>query len=182
MTIQGNVTAGGRPIDSTAGPLNWTGGRSGHAQRHRGTRTSGLGDKYLSGCTINQAGTTTWTGTGTSYLDNASLFNNLVGSTFDVQTDALITRAFASTATFDNAGTFKKSAGSGTTTMTAASPSTTRAVSTLRAVRSASIAAPGVRRAAIPLSSALGLDHDLEQPGRQPRPMRISSSLWADSC
>src|SRR5208283_5375417 len=68
------------------------------------------------GGTINQAGTTTLTGTGTIYLDWSSAFNNLAGSTFDAQADGMIVADNGSPA-LNNAGTFKKSAGAGTTTV-----------------------------------------------------------------
>ena len=88
LTIPGGTVIAGRAIDSTAGPLNWTGGTISGTLNDTGVlNLSGSANKELVG-TINQSGTTTWTGTGDLFLDNPNLFNNLVGSTFDVQTDA----------------------------------------------------------------------------------------------
>ncbi len=123
LDITGGSVTAGRAIDSTAGPINWTGGTIGGTLDDTGAlNISGSSGKDLSGGTINQAGTTTWTGTGGLALDYAGLFNNLVGSTFDDQTDSTIARADGTPGTFANAGTFKKSAGTGTTTFGAAYP------------------------------------------------------------
>ena len=82
----------------------------------------GSTDKSLRRCTVNNAGTITWAGTGqliaaVNYYDQTVLITNLAGAFFDIQTDANIGYsdpgygivAFV----FHNAGTLRKSAGAG---------------------------------------------------------------------
>jgi hypothetical protein len=71
--------------------------------------------------TINNAGTTTWTGVGHFYnnltMNGGTVFNNLSGAVFDIQNDQGISIGSEPTPQINNAGTFKKSAGSGTSTI-----------------------------------------------------------------
>src|SRR5207244_10044886 len=58
----------------------------------------------------------TWTGSGNINMDDGTL-NIAAGTTFDVQNDQSIAWS-GNTAAVNNAGTFQKSAGTGTTTVT----------------------------------------------------------------
>jgi hypothetical protein len=81
-----------------------------------GTLTvSGSNNKGLDTRTLINAGTATWTGTGNIGGANDAVFINLGGALFDAQNDATL----GSSITFNNAGTFRKSAGTGTTTVNA---------------------------------------------------------------
>lgn len=74
------------------------------------------GGVLLSGVTISNWGTTTWTGQGNalSFNQNA-VFNNLAGALFDAQNDAALAGEGPPDGTFNNAGTFRKSAGTNDT-------------------------------------------------------------------
>ena len=79
---------------------------------------TGTGTKVLTG-TLNQTGPTTWTA-GALELDTAAAFNNQAGSVFDDQADLEVTHNddgyHGNPGVFTNAGTFRKSAGTGVTT------------------------------------------------------------------
>jgi hypothetical protein len=70
-------------------------------------------DKHLNGVLTN-AGTVTWTGEGRLKLDGGRIYN-LSGALFNVQNDQAFLDNGGNPA-FNNEGTFRKSAGSGTTT------------------------------------------------------------------
>jgi hypothetical protein len=97
----GTMTGGGRTV--AAGDLVLTGGA----------------DKTLTARTLDNARTATWTGTGTIKFADLAAWNNLPGAVFDIQTDS----GFGSLAgsglqgVFNNAGTVRKSAGTGTTVL-----------------------------------------------------------------
>jgi len=63
---------------------------------------------------LNNAGTVVWTGAGGISFANAAVFNNLGNGVFDIQGNAVIATGVGA---FNNAGTFRKSAGTGTTTI-----------------------------------------------------------------
>ncbi len=102
------------------GLINWTGGTfsGGLTVAPSGVLTlSGTGDKVMSGGVITNGGTIIWSG-GNLPMSYGSAFENLAGGVFDVQTDAtMYWTGNGTAAAFDNAGTFRKSAGSGTTTL-----------------------------------------------------------------
>lgn len=80
---------------------------------------SGAISKFLSsGGTLNIAGTATWTGTGDirGALSGSSI-NILAGGIFDVQNDVPIVVVSGSGYSINNAGTFRKSIGTGTTSI-----------------------------------------------------------------
>jgi hypothetical protein len=100
------------------GTFNWTGGTlsgTGNTFANGGITISGSNNRTLDGRTITNSGTATWTGTGGISGNNDAVFNNLNGSVFDAQSDSTL----GSSISFLNAGTFKKSAGTGTTTVNA---------------------------------------------------------------
>ena len=114
-------TLGGGDTLTVTGTFGWTGGTMSGSGKTSiaagGTMTlSGGNTKSLSGRTIDNAGTVNLTGTGQFDLRNGGVFNNLSGGVFDAQSDAFIDQDLGAAATFNNAGTLKKSGGTGTTT------------------------------------------------------------------
>ena len=75
---------------------------------------SGAGLKVLAR-TLNSNTSATWTGSGNITMDTSAL-NIAAGTTFDVQNDQSVT-INGGTPAINNAGTFQKSAGTGTTTV-----------------------------------------------------------------
>ena len=72
----------------------------------------------LSGGTVNNAGTTLWlANAGSFYMVNGAVFNNLAGALFSDQNtnNASIASGTGLASVFNNAGTFRKSAGTTTT-------------------------------------------------------------------
>jgi hypothetical protein len=80
---------------------------------------SGAVLKFFGQRTINNDGTANLSG-GDIYSGSGATFNNQAGGVFDVQGDANFLDNQGGPATFNNAGTFKKSRGTGTTSITAA--------------------------------------------------------------
>jgi hypothetical protein len=106
---EGDITITGR--------FDWTGGKlsgTGNTFANGGMNISGSDGKTLDGRILNNAGTATWTGTGNLSGGNDALFNNLAGAVFDAQSEAAV---LTGNILFINAGTFQKSAGSGTTSI-----------------------------------------------------------------
>src|ERR1035441_9940985 len=108
---------------TVSGQFNWTGGtlNSGAVltiATNGVLNLSGSGDKHIAGGTLNNAGSVTWT--GGSVLGSAAgvvnVISNQAGALFDVQTDASLSSEGCcfGTLTIYNAGTFRKSAGTGT--------------------------------------------------------------------
>ncbi len=77
------------------------------------TALSGGGTKTLDR-TLENAGTTIWTGSGQFRINGAGQFTNLPGALVEVLNDAVMTWSGAS-GVFDNQGTFRKAFGTGTT-------------------------------------------------------------------
>jgi hypothetical protein len=69
-------------------------------------------DVPFSNATVNNAGTTTWSGGANLQMNNSSVFNNLAGSLFDAQSNARILGQ-GGTNIINNSGTFRKSTGAG---------------------------------------------------------------------
>ena len=105
----GNITINGL--------FSWTGGTLsglGNVYANGGLVLSGSNGKTLSGDALYNAGAATWTGTGGLTANNGALLVNLPGALFDVQTEAGIG---GGNSLFDNQGTFRKSTGTGTATL-----------------------------------------------------------------
>src|SRR5262249_45423960 len=68
----------------------------------------------LSSRTLENGGTLVWSGAGTMGLASGAIITNRPGGLFQVQNDKNINSSFGANR-FDNAGTFRKSAGTGTT-------------------------------------------------------------------
>jgi hypothetical protein len=126
LTLNHGFTAFDATLTGTSeiviiGLLTWNGGGMrgpGRTVAQGGISISGSEAKYLDGRTLDNPATATWTGTGNINVGNGAVWNNLAGATFDVQTDASMSVFFSGTfqpPVFNNAGLFRKSAGTGTT-------------------------------------------------------------------
>jgi hypothetical protein len=73
--------------------------------------------KVMSGAVLRNGGTVSWSGTGSLRMDNASRIENLVGGVFNAQSDATMYWNSGTAPVFNNAGTFRKSASTGTSTL-----------------------------------------------------------------
>jgi hypothetical protein len=100
---------------TVSGLLTWAGGtmRGPGVTRAEGGITINAGGSLLEGHTLVNVGHATWSG-GNLHAAGGALFDNRPGATFEAQQDYYF---YAGTggATFNNAGTFVKSGGSGTT-------------------------------------------------------------------
>ena len=107
---------------TVAGTSTWTGGTlSGSltVASNGVLNLSGSGDKYIEWGTLNNAGSVTWTGGnvwGYNWNYYVNVISNQDGGLFDVQTDAALSSysCCSGSLTIYNAGTFRKSAGTGT--------------------------------------------------------------------
>ncbi|MBI5773962.1 MAG: hypothetical protein HZA89_09510, partial [Verrucomicrobia bacterium] len=126
-TVVSTLNLGGGTLDgagtlTVTNMMNWTGGTMAGAA---GTTTiaaggalemSGSSQKTLQSRTLNNAGTVTWSGTGALSSHTGGTINNLAGALLEMQSDASLAR-FNSALTLNNAGTIRKSGGTGTKTM-----------------------------------------------------------------
>lgn len=122
--IGGTVTGSGN-LTLSASSSQWTGGTmSGEGTttvgHHASLLLTGSAIKWLDGRGLDNAGEITWSGQGDLVADNAAVIDNLAGALFDVRNDASLTVFFGAAPTINNAGTFRKSAGTGTTELEAA--------------------------------------------------------------
>jgi len=131
-------TEGAGLVVAPGGVFNWSGGIVGGPLTiaNNGVfNISGSSAKFIRNAVTN-AGITTWSGTGTLEMDYSSGKNwfghieNLPGALWDIQTDEPLRSGFG-TESFRNAGTLRKSAGTGTTTFAPALLNS-RAVSVLQ--------------------------------------------------
>ncbi len=114
----GTITGNGLSVTDT---FLWTGGtlQDGSATLDNGATAtlSGSNQKILDNYTLTNNGTFTWTGTGDISAGHSAVFHNQAGAVFDAQNDQSFTYYYSPMGTINNAGTFKKSAGTGTTTI-----------------------------------------------------------------
>jgi hypothetical protein len=119
INLSAGVLGGGQRV--TVGSLmNWTGGAmsgSGRTIIAPGATLNVGGPTFLSvtSRTLENGGTTVWTGAGNLLLNDA-VITNRAGAVLDAQNASLITAA-GGAPRFDNAGTLRKSANTGTTTI-----------------------------------------------------------------
>jgi uncharacterized repeat protein (TIGR01451 family) len=79
---------------------------------------SGAGTRHVNGGTLNNSGTVNWSGGNNLSIYNSGVINNLAAGLFSVTNDQLIYQSCCSAAqAFNNAGTFRKSAGTSVTTI-----------------------------------------------------------------
>jgi hypothetical protein len=112
---------GGNNRFISAGTFNWSGGTFSDVGTNvfasgSSLNISGGANKILSVRTLVNAGTATWTGTGSIYCDSAATFSN--SGLFQVQNDASFVFNGGTGSTFINglSGTFRKTLAAGTTT------------------------------------------------------------------
>ncbi len=117
--LTGGTVTGGDTITVT-GSMNWSAGTmsgSGVTTIQSGaTLTVPTGTSTLDTRTLDNSGTITWTG-GTFYINSPAVLNNLSGALFDMQSNSTMSWSATGTGTFNNTGTFRKSAGAGTSTI-----------------------------------------------------------------
>jgi len=116
FTLSGGEFSGAGNL-TVSGLFTWTSGTlsgTGATNANGGMNISGADFKSL-GRNLNNAGTATWSGTGRIRAGN-STFNNQVGALFNAQNDQPFVHEFGGAPVFTNAGTFRKSVGTGTTT------------------------------------------------------------------
>jgi hypothetical protein len=116
VTLENGSTLSGPGTLTVSGAFVWSGGSTMNADgtttiKSGATLTLTGGNTFvLDDYTLNNAGTTTWTGTGDLEIMDSALFSNT--HIFNLQTDANI----IGNATFSNAGTVTKTSPSGTGT------------------------------------------------------------------
>jgi hypothetical protein len=122
LVITGNYTQTGDVTGTGTltvnGLLAWAGGSmgtGGTVNANGGLSISGDTTKTLDGRTLNDNGSGTWTGLGNLDMGHGAALNLLGSATLDIQNDQAITNTLGGTATVNNAGLLKKSAGTGTT-------------------------------------------------------------------
>src|SRR5262249_35645333 len=120
LTLSGGALAGTDTLTVT-GAASWTGGEmtgTDHTGIGAGVTLTTSGSSTLSfhgGRTLDNAGTVTWTGTGNLGTGEGAVWNNQAGALFDLQSDVAFINWYGGTAPqFTNAGTLRKSAGTGT--------------------------------------------------------------------
>jgi hypothetical protein len=121
FTATGTYTQTGGTLNGAGnlivtGLLTWTGGTmsdGGQTLANGGLAISGAAGKTIAQRTLSNAGAGTWTGPSTIDLIGGS-FHNLAGATFDIQNDSIF-RGGVGVNTVTNDGTFRRSAGTGTT-------------------------------------------------------------------
>ena len=119
LTLGAGGTLQGAGEVSIAGLFTWTSGvmlGAGTTNANGGMSISGTSFKdLLSSRILNTVGTTTWTGTGGIRPGTGAVINN--SGTWDCQSDATMSNPYGGMSAFNNSGTFQKSAGAGTTTV-----------------------------------------------------------------
>src|ERR1022692_1016439 len=132
LIVNGNVTLPNLDLETSAtidgpgqlivnGPFLWNGGTlqgGGTLDLTAAavTTLSGAPTRTLDQRTINNSGAFNWTGTATIAANNGAVFNNFASAIFDIKNDASFTFGnVGARPAFNNAGIFRKFAGSGTT-------------------------------------------------------------------
>lgn len=118
---------GGTGTLTALGPMTWTFtnlGGTGVLNANGGITISGdTFTRALSQRTLNNAGLATFSGTGQLALNQGALWNNLPGSTFEIQNAAAINFSVGPAGTFANQGTLRKtSAGTSTISINVSNP------------------------------------------------------------
>ena len=117
--VTGGILSGAGDI-KVSGTMTWTGGTmsgSGKTtvEAAAALNISGTSHKNLNVRMLDNLGTATWTGTGNIRASDGSVFNNI--GTFDAQNDRIFDQFSGALAEFNNSGTFKKTVGTGVTTI-----------------------------------------------------------------
>jgi hypothetical protein len=122
LDLRDSATLGGTNIVTVGHVLHWTGGSmSGNGRTIIAPGATAVVDSpfaisfALSSRALENGGTMVWSGTGTLALAAGAILTNRPGGLFQVQNDKNVSSSFGANR-FDNAGTFRKSGGTGTTT------------------------------------------------------------------
>jgi hypothetical protein len=124
LELSGGTLTGSGTL-TVNGTMNWTAGiMAGAAGTARTVIAEGAtlninnpGTILLSVRALENAGTVNWNGGGVFNTDTSAVITNRMGALFVAQSDAVIQYAGGAATRFDNAGIFRKTAGSGTTTL-----------------------------------------------------------------
>jgi hypothetical protein len=118
LTGPGNVTVSGL-LDWNIGTMTGTGSTT--VARSGKLTIDGIFDETLDTRTLNNQGKVIWSGGGNVICDNGAVINNLTGASWDFQSDATIGGpASTFVGKFNNAGSMKKTKGTGTTIISTA--------------------------------------------------------------
>jgi hypothetical protein len=99
---------------TVSGLLTWSGGtESGTGTTNANGGMALSSEPFLSGVTLNNTGTASWTGIA-FLMENGAVFNNVSGATWNHQSDSLIQFEGGTIPVFNNAGTFEKTGGTST--------------------------------------------------------------------
>ncbi len=119
-----NITATGAVSTSATGVIDWTAdatlsGAGALTITTGGTLNfSGSGTRYIAGGTLNNNGTINWSGANNLSVYASGVINNLGTGLFSVKNDQQIYQHCCTAAqAFNNAGTFRKTVATGTTTI-----------------------------------------------------------------
>jgi hypothetical protein len=119
VSLRGGGLIDGSGTLTIAGPLSWSGG----SMRGAGKTVARGGIAISGGVGLSRVlenyGTAVWSGTGWISATGGAL-NNMPGALFEVRSDAVFANGAGSQAVFNNAGTFRKTAGAGATTLSGA--------------------------------------------------------------
>jgi hypothetical protein len=113
-------TFGGNSTVTVSNVMNWTGGTMSGAGRTTipagaTLNISSPSGVFLANRSLEIGGTALWTNAGGITM-TAAVITNRAGALFQAQNASYLTPSFASSASFDNAGIFRKSVSTGTTT------------------------------------------------------------------
>ena len=115
LTLSGGTLTGGGTLTVTSTMVWSSGTMSGSDStiiQSGATLTLSAGTSTLDTRTLDNSGTITWTG-GTFYLNNSAVLNNQSGALFDMQSNNTMSFSVGPAGSFTNSGTFRKSAGTG---------------------------------------------------------------------
>jgi uncharacterized repeat protein (TIGR01451 family) len=127
LTLSGgtlNISSGASVSPSASGVINWSSdstltGAGTLSINSGGTlNISGTGTRFIDGGTLNNSGTINWSGTNNISVYNAGVINNLAAGLFSVTNDQFIYQHCCGAGqAFNNAGTFRKTTATGTTSI-----------------------------------------------------------------
>jgi len=119
-----NVNSGASVTTSASGVVDWTADATlaGAGALNIGSggtlNLTGTGTRFIDGGTLNNSGTVNWSGGNNLSIFNSGVINNLAAGLFSVKNDSLIYQHCCSAGqAFNNAGTFRKSVATGTTSV-----------------------------------------------------------------
>jgi uncharacterized repeat protein (TIGR01451 family) len=125
MTMNGGtLNVAGSVSSSPSGVVDWsadatlTGAGSLTIASGGTMNITGFGTRYIDGGTLNNSGTVDWSGANNISVYNSGVINNQLGGLFRVKNDQQIYQhCCAAGQAFNNAGTFRKTIATGTTTI-----------------------------------------------------------------